>query len=289
MLHYFKFRQDLFDPVPARELYTKPGRGRGWPEECPPLRAANAFGWDVLANFDVTFRKRRDGSWMVEPDVVVTSDFDWAPTDDAPGKPLTQQYAWFWEKGQTLPHVITDNVYQQIRHQVKVSTFLYLQTDPNEILLLTGIPMGPPRPWRTMTALIETDWYAASYPWHTVLELDPRERRIEIRKGEPLCRLIPLRRDTYFAGQMTPDAFDSFFERGQRWLAVHGRPVNHEPAPGGTRRRTAPEATDAELSHGAASTEESVVPHNPSASVGTLDITRTYVRQQLKSRFIVLD
>src|SRR5687767_4192274 len=55
MLHYFKFRQDLFDPSPAREAYVKRGAGRGWPEECPPIRAANAFGFDLLANFDVTF------------------------------------------------------------------------------------------------------------------------------------------------------------------------------------------------------------------------------------------
>jgi hypothetical protein len=41
-----------------------------------------------------------------------------------------QQYAWFWEKGQTLPHVITDNVYEQIRNQVKVSTYLFLKATP---------------------------------------------------------------------------------------------------------------------------------------------------------------
>ena len=55
MLHYFKFRQDLLDPVPARDVYLKRARGKGWPEECPPIRAANAFGFDVLANFTVTF------------------------------------------------------------------------------------------------------------------------------------------------------------------------------------------------------------------------------------------
>ena len=60
------------------------------------------------------------------------------------------------------------------------------------------------RPWRAMTALIETDWYPASYPWHTVIELDPREKRITIKKGEPICRVMPVRRDTYFAQQMTP-------------------------------------------------------------------------------------
>lgn len=255
MLHYFKFRQDLFDPVPAKDVYGKPGPGKGRPEECPPLRAANAFGWDVLANFEVTFRRRRDGAWVVEPDVVVASDFDWAASDDSPGAPLSQQYAWFWQKGQKIPHVITDNVYAQIRNQVKVSTFLYLQTDPNEVLLMTGVPLGVRRPWRAMTALIETDWYPASYPWHAVLELDPGEKKITLHKGEPICRLVPLRRDTYFAKQMSPEGFDAFFERGQRWLSAHGRVVAEEAERG----------------------------------EGTLDITRTYVKQQMKSRFVVLE
>ena len=56
-------------------------------------------------------------------------------SEDAEGKPLTQQYAWFWEKGQKLPHVISDNVYAEISNQVKVSSFLFLKTDPNEMLL----------------------------------------------------------------------------------------------------------------------------------------------------------
>ena len=73
-------------------------------------------------------------------------------------------------------------------------------------------------------------------------------RRIVIRKGEPICRVIPVRRDVYFTQQMSPAAFDEFFARGQRWLATHGQ-AQHE---------------------------------------GTVDITRTYVKQQLKSKFIVL-
>jgi hypothetical protein len=99
-----------------------------------------------------------------------------------------------------------------------------------------------------MSAVIDTDWYPASYPWHTVIELDRSEKRITIKKGEPLCRVIPLRRDTYFAGQMPPAEFDAFFARGQQWLATHGK-FEHE---------------------------------------GTVDITRTYVKQQTRSRFIVM-
>ena len=247
MLHYFKFRQDLFDPRPAREVYRKPGKGKGWPEECPPIRAANAYGFDLMANFDVTFVRRRDGSWKAEPDVVLESDFDYASAEGAQGNPLTQQYAWFWEKGQKLPHVISDDVYAQISNQVKVSSFLFLRTEPNELLYFTDVP-NLNRPWRSMTALVDTDWYSASYPWHTVIELSRGEKRVSIEKGEPLCRVIPVRRDTYFAAAMSPGAFDDFFARGQQWLATHGQ-VQHE---------------------------------------GTVDITRTYVRQQVKSKFVVL-
>jgi hypothetical protein len=247
MLHFYKFRQDLASPEPAKDVYVKRPMGRGWPEECPPIRAANAFGFDLLANFDVTFIRGRGGDWRTEPDTVLESDFDYAANEESSGAPLTQQYAWFWQRGQKLPHPITDNVYDVIRNQVKVSSYLFLKTDPNELLYVTEIP-NLPRPWRAMTALIDTDWYPASYPWHAVIELDPGARRITIEKGEPLCRVIPVRRDTYFAGEMSPTDFDAFFARGQKWLTTHGK-FEHE---------------------------------------GTVDITRTYVKQQARSKFIVM-
>src|SRR6476469_5611816 len=139
MLHYFKFRQDLFAPVAAKDVYVKRGQGKGWPEECPPIRAANGFGFDVLANFDLAFLRKRDGSWVVEEDVVVPSDFDYATSEEGEGVPLTQRYAWFWEKGQKLPHVISDNVYAEIRNEVKVSSYLFLATDANELLYFTEV------------------------------------------------------------------------------------------------------------------------------------------------------
>src|SRR2546423_5079300 len=210
MLHYFKFRQELFDPRPAREVYVKRGKGRGWPEECPPIRAANSFGFDLLANFDVTFTRTHSGAWKTEPDLVIASDFNYAGDETSDGEPLAQQYAWFWQKGQKLPHVISDNVYKQIRNQVKISTYLFMKTDANELLLMTDVP-NLSRPWRALSAVMDTDWYPASYPWHCVIELDPGEKRITIRKGDILCRVMPLRRDTYFAGLMTPTEFDDFF------------------------------------------------------------------------------
>jgi hypothetical protein len=251
MLHYFKFHQSLFPPTPARDVYHKPGPGRGWPEECPPIRTANSFGYDILANFDITFvyKKSVPGkpSWTIAKPLSITSDFNWSADDESPGQPLTQDYAWFWQKGQKLPHVITDNVYSVIKNQVKISSYLYLKTDPNEILLMTGIP-NLIRPFRTLSAVIETDWYPASYPWHVVLELDPAQKTITIKKGEPLARLIPLRRDTYFAKQMSQGDFDTFFERGQDWLTTHGT-FEHE---------------------------------------GTVNLKNSYVKQQTKSNFIDL-
>jgi len=57
----------------------------------------------------------------------------------------------------------------QIRHFIQQAAAG--QGNPNELLLMTDVPNSN-RPWRAMTALIETDWYPASYPWHAVIELD---------------------------------------------------------------------------------------------------------------------
>ncbi len=255
VLRFYKFRQELFGPVPAKDVYVKRPDGRGWPEECPPIRAANAFGFDLLANFDVTFIRQRDGTWEAQPAVELTSDFDWSPNEDVPGRPMGQRYCWFWNRGQSLPHAITDDVFEVIRNQVKVSSFLYLATDANELLSFGPLPNAKPMHdcgWRTYSAMAETDWYPASSPWHVVLELDPQRDEVHIEKGEPICRVTPVRRDTYFASPMSPTEFDGFFERSQRWLNAHGRP--HE-----------------------------------SAGKGERDITRTYVKQQARSKFIVLD
>ncbi len=232
MLRWYRFNKDLSPPVPAREIYVRHPGGKGWPEECPPMRAANAFGFDVPNPFELSFRKRRDGTWHLENEAIVTSDLEFQPERGrsgrgrgggrAEGAPLTQVNAWFWEKGQTLPHVITDDVFTAIRNQVKVSTFLYLATDPDEILFITGVP-NLPRPWRALTALVDADRYPASYPWHCVIELDPREKAITIPKGEPVCRLFTVRRADYAAQEMSRDEFDAFFRRGQEWLARHGK------------------------------------------------------------------
>ena len=86
VLHYFKFRQDLLDPQPAKDVYIKRKSGKGWPEQCPPIRAANGFGWDLLANFSIEFVRTRCG-WSVKPDVVIESDFDWSSSDEAATQP----------------------------------------------------------------------------------------------------------------------------------------------------------------------------------------------------------
>jgi hypothetical protein len=222
MLRYYRFSDDIPAPEPARDAYVKREPGRGWPEECPPVRAANGFGWDVRAPFDMVFRREAEGGWTLEEAVEVESDWVFGGGDEGEGEPLTQVNAWFWERGQTLPHPISDHVYEAIRNQVKVSTYLFLWTDANECLLFTDVP-GLVRPWRAHTALVDTDWYPASYPWHCVLELDARHERIEIPAGEPICRIVPLRRDTYFAREADEPAFEACFRRSQAWIAAHGK------------------------------------------------------------------
>ena len=70
-----------------------------------------------------------------------------------------------------------------------------------------------------------------------------------------------MRRDAYFARQMSPQSFDEFFDRGQKWLATHGK-FEHEQA---------------------GSEGEQVTP-----AAGVADITRTYVKQQVRSKFSVI-
>jgi hypothetical protein len=250
MLHFYRFSQAVPAPVPARPAYMKRAPGKGWPEECPPLRAANAFGWDVPAATDMTFRQT-NGKWEVEAPVDLESDWAYSAeagegAAEAEGTPLTQRNAWFWEENQVLPHAISRAVYPEIANQVKVSTFLFLHTDPNELLFITDIP-NVERPFRVLTALVDADWYPASYPWHCVLELDRSRERITITKGEPLCRLFTVRRDTYFAREMSQKEFESFFQRTQDWLLRHSK---------GERE-------------------------------GTTDITGGYVKEQQLSRFSV--
>jgi hypothetical protein len=224
VLRYFKFHRGLPGPAPARESYGPRLRGRGWPDQCPPIRAANAFGWDVPAAFDMTFRRRRDGGFALEDPVDVQGDWAWAPrgvpAEDA--VPIVQRNAWFWDRGQKVPHVISPHVYARLRNQVKVSTFLYLWTDPGEMLLMTEVP-NRRAPFRAFTALLDTDWYPASYPWHCVLELAASEREIRIAQGTPLCRLLIVRRRSYAAVEAPEAAFDRFFAKGQRWLARHAK------------------------------------------------------------------
>jgi hypothetical protein len=231
MLHFYRFSTETPPPAPARAVYAAkkagqdPGvrspKGRGSPEECPPVRAANSFGWDVHAAHDMTFLQK-DGDWSIENPVDLESDWAFSSEADAEGAPLVQRNAWFWDKDQVLPHVIAPEVYPEIAHQVKISTFLFLRTDPNELLFITDIPNAN-RPYRTLTALVDTDWYPASYPWHCVIELDRTKKRIQIAKGEPVCRLFTVRRDHYFAREMTPREFEDYFQRTQDWLRRHGK------------------------------------------------------------------
>ncbi len=224
MLHFFKFSEDIPNPVAARPIYKSGPVLSGAPEECPPLRAANSFGWDIVAAFDMNF-KNNDGNWEITNPVEIESDWEFGstdPDDSTEGSPITQRNAWFWEEDQVLPHVIHKDVYKEIKNQVKVSTFLFIKTDPNELLYMCDLP-NQKRPYRALSALLDTDWYPASYPWHCVLELSDDEKEITIKEGTPICRLYTVRRDQYFAREMTPEEFGNFFNRSQEWLKRYGK------------------------------------------------------------------
>lgn len=230
MLRYYRFHADLPHPVPGRPVYATPGRGSGWPEHCPPIRAANAFGWDVVNPFRIRFVRDAQGAWSIEEAVEVHSDIELT----GGAAPHPQLNAWFWEKGQRRPHIITDNVYATIRHQCKVSTFLYLETEPGWMLWMRGVPgvPGVPGPnvrrdWSVMESVIETDWYKPAHPWHTVIELPRIEAspvdEVVIDEGELLARLVPIQRAEYTAAEMAGADFAGFFDQSQHWLAQHGK------------------------------------------------------------------
>jgi hypothetical protein len=107
--------------------------------------------------------------------------------------------------GQTYHAVAWGNEGQGV---VPISEVDVLATAPGSNLIVLNTNDAHP-----ITAVIDTDWYPASYPWHTVIELNRDQKRITIRKGEPLCRVIPVRRDTYFAQEMPPADFEAFFAR----------------------------------------------------------------------------
>ncbi|MCA9319432.1 MAG: hypothetical protein KDB53_01795 [Planctomycetes bacterium] len=224
MLHFYRFNSDVLAPVPASPRYG-PRRGRGSEEDCPPMRAYSAFGWDILSSTDMVFLRKGEG-WELEEPVDLESDFTWEDERFAEaeqeGVPLHQRNAWFWEEDQILPHPIDPAVFPLLRNQVKVSTLHFLATDANELLAFTDIP-GMRRSFRVLEALVDTDWYPASYPWHCVLELDPNAERVEIARAEPLCRVFSVRREHYFAREMSDREFDDYFRRSQEWIQRHRR------------------------------------------------------------------
>lgn len=221
VLRYFRFHSELPHPVPARRSYVERRQGSGWPEQCPPMQAASAFGWDVINPFDIQFDPGEDG-WEIHSSVEVGGG-DLEERGDIGA--FDQDNCWQWDPNQVLPHRISPHVYPEIRNQAKVSTYLYLQTPPGWAVLMSDIP-NVKRRFRILSALIDTDWYFPAHPWHAVVEL-PRTAAgepIVLREGEPLCRLTPVRRGTYAAREMKPEEFKKLYRGGQAWLQKNGRP-----------------------------------------------------------------
>lgn len=252
-LQYFRFHSSFPHPRPAALTYTDRPPGQGWPEQCPPMRAAQAFGWDVVNPFDIDFVFGHDG-WELTGAVEV----DCGDLRERSGvKSFDQDNVWPWDPEQVLPHKISPHVFPEIKHQVKVSTYLYLWTPPGWSLLMTDVPNSDRR-FRVLSAMLETDWYYPAHPWHCVLELPKgdavaRGDTLKIAAGEPLCRLMPVRRGSYAAKEMRPEEMASLYRGGQRWLAQHGR------------------ASD-----------------DPSAPAGALDIRGAFKREQQLAKFAVL-
>mmetsp|Transcript_17079 Transcript_17079/g.38559 ORF Transcript_17079/g.38559 Transcript_17079/m.38559 type:complete len:329 (+) Transcript_17079:60-1046(+) len=229
VLRYFRFHCELPHPVPARRSYVERRPGSGWPEQCPPMQAASAFGWDVINPFDIQFNPGQEG-WEIENAVEVGGG-DLEERGDVGA--FDQDNCWQWDPNQVLPHRISPHVYPKIRNQAKVSTYLYLQTPPGWAVLMSDIP-NLHRRFRILSALIDTDWYFPAHPWHAVIEL-PRKvggQPIILRQGEPLCRLTPVRRGGFVADEMTRDEFRKLYDGGQTWLEANGRPSEDPEAQG---------------------------------------------------------
>ncbi|CAE7554255.1 unnamed protein product [Symbiodinium natans] len=221
VLRYFRFHSELPHPVPARRSYVERRPGSGWPEQCPPMQAASAFGWDVINPFEIQFDPGKEG-WEIHSSVEVGGG-DLEERGDIGA--FDQDNCWQWDPNQVLPHRISPQVYPEIRNQAKVSTYLYLQTPPGWAVLMSDVP-NLKRRFRILSAMIDTDWYFPAHPWHAVVEL-PRTATgepIVLKKGEPLCRLTPVSRGTYAAREMRPEEFKKLYYRGQAWLDENGRP-----------------------------------------------------------------
>lgn len=231
-LRYFRYHSALPHPAPAKQIYRDRESGSGWPEQCPPIKAAQAFGWDVINPFDIEFVYGEDG-WGITSAVEVEGDDLRARTG---AESFSQDNIWGWDPEQILPHKISPHVFPEIKHQVKVSTYLFLKTPPGWATLQTDIP-NIERKFRVISALLDTDWYFPAHPWHLVIELPKGRRRqgesVQIQAGEPLCRLTPVRRGAYVADEMDSEELMENFAAGQQWLTDNGRPSDDPKAPAG--------------------------------------------------------
>ncbi|CAJ1361358.1 unnamed protein product [Effrenium voratum] len=134
-LRYFRFHSGLPHPAPAVKR-DPPQPGSGWPEQCPPMQAAQTFGWDVINPFEIRFDLGEEG-WQLSESVEVGGG-DLEQRGDVGA--FDQDNCWQWDPKQVLPHRISPHVFPEIRNQAKVSTYLYLQTPPGWALLMSDLP-----------------------------------------------------------------------------------------------------------------------------------------------------
>eukprot|EP00439_Symbiodinium_sp_Y106_P032914 s7981_g3.t3 len=99
VLRYFRFHSELPHPVPARRSYVERRQGSGWPEQCPPMQAASAFGWDVINPFEIQFDPGEDG-WEIHGSVEVGGG-DLEERGDIGA--FDQDNCWQWDPNQVKP------------------------------------------------------------------------------------------------------------------------------------------------------------------------------------------
>ena len=139
MLHYLQ--------IPAGFVCSaaRPGRlhqARAWPRVARRM-PADPSGQRVRIRPAGKFRRHlrsNRGRWRVAKDVTIESDFEYSAARAVQRPAAGAAICLVLGKGTKLPHPISDNVYAQINNQVKISSFLFLKTDQNELLLMTDVP-----------------------------------------------------------------------------------------------------------------------------------------------------
>ena len=131
---------------------------------CLPLSMANSYGWELLCTHDFAM------IWNGGPD---RQDLRFKPLDGMP----------------YLDHFVCSNFSHGI---ATFHTGYIFRTDPGTALMATGPLNAPKHGAAPLSGLIETSWlpYPFTMNWQMTAP-----GRVEFRKGEPFCTLVPVGAD----------------------------------------------------------------------------------------------